>query len=125
MTSETPTALAAGAVEAGDRVCVACNAPQGVNFLLPNRRSVVLAGSGASPAMIEGGVLPLSGGYGLTLVAKDDWDEILRRYGASPLFKNGLIFAASTPADAAAEARVREGVKHGAEPAEPEPVPEG
>jgi hypothetical protein len=113
MIADVQNSAAAGS---DDRVCVACNLPRGIEYRLPGGRVARLAGSWRSPAALEGGGPPLSGGYGLTMVDRESWELVVKLYGDSAAFKAGLIYAAKTEGEAAAEAKSRGDVTHGDEP---------
>lgn len=101
-------------------VVVALNQPQGIVFRLfkdgSEYKRVHVKGNAANlVGTFNASPLP-RGGYGMTEISADDWNEIKRQYGDMQLFKNGLIFAASGVNNAQAQAKEQEGVKSGYEP---------
>ena len=102
-------------VVSSDLVCVALNRPYGVSFRMPDGRKVVLNGNGEPLIGKEKGVLPV-GAYGMTMVAREDWEYIVRTFGEYQLFKNGLCFAANRKRDAEKEADSRDDLRNGLEP---------
>ena len=75
---------------------------------------------GHSAADLKGlsmGTLPV-GGFGLTTIAKADWEAIRRIVQDWALFRNGLLFAHDKPADVTAEADEKAELRHGREPVE-------
>lgn len=56
------------------------------------RKTLTLAGNAVYLASAKGGALP-AGGYGVTVVDKDDWEEFKRRYGKTfaPWFRSGRL----------------------------------
>jgi hypothetical protein len=120
-----PVEAAAVAASGDDRVCVAVNLPRGISYML-GKRMVTLAGSGSALVDTAGGrLIPPPGTYGLTMVDKADWEEIVKRYGESVPFKAGLIFSAGGEAATGREALGRSGVRHGYEPSEESPAEGG
>ncbi len=111
---------ATASAESGDRVMVCLNRPTGIRFRLRDGRSVTVAGNAADLRGLDMGVLPL-GGYGMTSVRREDWEEILAVYGPTmEIFGRGLIFAAGDAASAADEAEDRKELRGGLEPVNPE-----
>lgn len=106
-------------VTSRDTVVVALNRPYGLSFRMPNGRKVVIKGNGESLIGKEKGVLPI-GAYGLTTIAADDWDYIMKHHSSMPIFKNGLCFATKRKADALDEAENRDDLRNGLEPIDPE-----
>ena len=102
-------------VVSGDLVCVALNRPYGVSFRMPDGRKVVLNGNGEALIGKEKGVLPV-GAYGMTMIAREDWEYIVKTFGEYSLFKNGLCFAATKRHDAEKEAESRDDLRNGLEP---------
>ncbi len=100
-------------------VAVALNRATGIQFALPDGRTVVINGNAAHLRGREKGVLPV-GAFGLTVVSAADWEYIKKTYGGMEIFQNGLIFAAERKADAAAEAAEKAELRHGIEPVDPE-----
>lgn len=61
-------------------------------FLLPRGRKVTINGNAVYLANAHGGALP-AGGYGVTVVDKADWDEVMKLYGKTyaPWFRSGRL----------------------------------
>lgn len=82
----------------GDMVCVMLNRPQGIKFLINNGKTVVeINGNGVNLKGKSKGILPI-GGYGMTMVPRDQWEEVKRMYGRMAYFKNKLILEAEDKA---------------------------
>lgn len=110
-------AAPAGAV---DTVVVALNRASGIVFPMPDGRRVIINGNAAHLRGKEKGILPV-GGYGLTTIARADWEFIEKTYGPSmKIFESGLIFAADRKANAVDMADERVELRHGLEPLDPE-----
>lgn len=114
-----PEAVKASAPVSGDTVVVALNRPYGLSFRMPNGKKVTIKGNGESLIGKEKGILPI-GAYGLTTIAADDWDYIMKNFSTMPIFKNGLCFATKRKADAVDEAENRDDLRNGLEPVDPE-----
>jgi hypothetical protein len=104
--------------KSSDNVCVALNMPHGVRFDLPGNKTVVIYGNAHHLVGKDKGVLPI-GGYGLTLVAKADWEYIKTTWKGMAIFEKGLIFATDSVADSQAEAKKLETLRNGFEPVSP------
>lgn len=117
--SKVQTAPETAVPSGGEIVAVACNMPSGVEFPLPDGRSVVLNGNAVHLRGQEMGALPV-GAYGITMVKKDDWEQIEKTYGNMAIFKNGLVFAQKKKDDAEAQAAEQAETRHGFEPVDPE-----
>lgn len=105
-------------------VIVAMNQPQGIIFRLfrgdsEYKRVKINGNAEGLIGALDAAKLP-RGGYGLTTIDVQDWNEIKRQYGSLPLFKNGLIFAASSVNSAQAQAREQSEIRSGFEPIDPE-----
>lgn len=101
-------------------VFVALNRPAGICYLLRDGRHVDI-GSNAAPLFgTDRGILPGKGHFGITPVAKDDWEEIKATYGQTAIFKSGRIFAHDSRDDSLAHAREMKEAKSGLEPSEGE-----
>lgn len=77
-----------------DMITVACGFPMGLKLPLKDG-VVVLNGMPLShivSAKKNGGFLPAAK-FGLTSIKKDQWDEILAKYGKCDFIVNGTIFA--------------------------------
>lgn len=107
---------------------VALNQPQAITFRLfrgegdaryEYKRVKIDGNAVAFVGNLDAGKLP-RGAYGFTTVDTEDWEEIKRQYGMLPLFKNGLIFAASSMGSAQAQAKEQAEIKSGYEPVDPE-----
>ena len=100
----------------GATVTVALCHPHGIKFVLRDGAHRVFVNGNASNLIGQNkGVLP-SGGFGLTEIKAEEWEEIKRVYGRMRIFKNGLIFAHEKPVNARAEADEKAGLRHGREP---------
>ena len=103
----------------GDSLSVDLGAGRWV-FPMPDGRRVIINGNAAHLRGKEKGILPV-GGYGLTTIARADWEFIEKTYGPSmKIFESGLIFAADRKADAVDMADERAELRHGLEPVDPE-----
>jgi len=103
------------AVETDSTVCVALNRPLGLSFRMPDGRQVVFNGNGEPFRGKEQGILQ-PGSYGLTIIAAEDWDYIIKTYGHLKIFTNGFCFATRKKVDAVAEAENRDDLRTGLEP---------
>lgn len=117
--TETAPAPVVQSMDSGS-ITVALNQPQGIVFRLfkdgSEYKRVHIEGNAAHLAgAFTASPLP-RGGYGLTTIAADDWQEIKKQYGELPIFKNGLIFAASSVQNASAQAKEQAEIKSGFEP---------
>lgn len=99
----------------GAPVTVALNRAMGIQFTMPDGRTVVIEGNAAKLRGLEKGILPV-GAYGLTQIAAADWEYIKKTYGQMDVIKNGLMFAAERKADAVDMADERAELRHGLEP---------
>ena len=74
-------------------VTVACAYPMGLKLALKSKL-LVLNGCPVSHIVNaqNGGYLP-AGKFGLTIVTKEDWEEVLARYGKTPIITKGMVFA--------------------------------
>lgn len=80
-----------------DMVTVACGIPMGLRLNLSDGE-LVLSGVPMSHIVsaIKGvGYLP-AGKFGLTVIKKSQWDEILAKYGRHDFIVNGTVFASET-----------------------------
>lgn len=102
-------------VETATTVAVALNRQTGIAFPMPDGRKVVINGNAAHLRGREKGILPV-GAFGITVIQKDDWDYIEKKYGGMDIFKNGLLFAADKKSRAQDEATEKEELRHGLEP---------
>lgn len=108
------------APSAADTVVVALNRASGIVFPMPDGRRVTINGNAIHLRGKEKSILPV-GGYGLTTIARADWEFIEKTYGPSmKIFESGLIFAADRKADAVDMADERAELRHGLEPVDPE-----
>lgn len=113
-----PESQPAPVSRASSTVAVALNHPFGLAFTMPNGRRVVLNGSAAHLRGKEKGVLP-AGAYGITVIAREDWEYIKSRYSGMAVFKKGLCFARDSQSDVRAMADERKELRHGFEAADP------
>lgn len=107
----------------GDTVMVALNKTGGVKYRMPDGRSVTFNGNATALIGKPKGILPTGGEFGLTLVAKEDWEWILKTYGNQKIFTEGLCFATSNEHDTRMEAESRDDLRNGLEPIDPEKDP--
>lgn len=121
--NKKPAAPSSTAVETPERsdlgddcVIVALNRPQGIIFRLKGGRQVEVHGNAVHLRGKEMGVLPTGGAFGLTPVARSDWEEIKRVYGNTALFKGGRIFAQASRSEALEQAEDHAKTRHGLEP---------
>ncbi|MCH5277755.1 MAG: hypothetical protein J1E80_07980 [Desulfovibrionaceae bacterium] len=117
------THAAADGSAGADTVVVALNRATGIIFTMPDGRRVTINGNAVQLRGKAEIKLPV-GAYGLTTIARADWEWIKKTYENSlPLFKSGLLFAAERKADAADMADERAELRHGLEPVDPEKTP--
>lgn len=102
----------------GNVVYVFANLPNGQSFNL-GKKTVTINGLTVDRLRTPDGSFA-GGKYGVTVVAADDWFEVMRRYGKMRMFQSGLVFDAPTLERGEAMARERGGLRHGWEPADPE-----
>jgi len=102
-----------------DIVTVALCHPLGIKFRLGKEHSVILRGNATDLIGKEKGILPM-GGFGLTQIRRDEWEEIKRVYGKMAIFRNGLIFAHEKKSYVEEESHEKEDLRHGFEPIEVE-----
>jgi hypothetical protein len=109
-----------------DVVHVFANLQSGQSFRLPASAACPdgssLTVSGLPVSRLKGldGSSFAGGKYGLTKVPADQWAQILKIYGKMNIFRNGLVFAASSLERGKAMARERGGLRHGFEPVDPD-----
>ena len=99
-----------------DMVFVALNRPTGIRYAMKDGRTVEIGGNAAHLIGKDMGILPVKGGFGLTPIARSDWEEIKATYGETALFKSGRIFAQEKQADALAQTRELKDTTSGLEP---------
>ncbi len=100
-----------------DKVIVCLKHPQGIKFNLPNNRYVIIKGNAANLKGLKSGILP-DGGFGMTVIDRQDWEHIKKTYSTMNVFKNGLIFASNDKASAARQSNEHDEIKSGMEPVE-------
>ncbi len=100
-----------------DKVIVCLKHPQGIKFNLPNNRYVIIKGNAANLKGLKSGILP-DGGFGMTVIDRQDWEHIKKTYSTMNVFKNGLIFASNDKASAARQSNEYDEIKSGMEPVE-------
>lgn len=101
-----------------DNVVVALNYPMGISFNLSRERRVRLNGNAENLRGKDKGQLP-TGAFGLTVIPREDWEEIKTKYGMMRLFRSGLIFVSDSKSNAEAEAEEKAETRHGLEPIDP------
>lgn len=102
-------------IETDSTVAVALNRQNGIMFVMPDGRKVTINGNAAHLRGKEKGKLP-SGAFGITVIAREDWDYIVKTYNGMEIFKTGLLFASDKKAKAIDEAEEKEETRHGLEP---------
>lgn len=87
------------------KIIVACRHPSGVNFPLPDGRTLTLAGAYTHNSFDPkiGRLLP--GAVGLTEVEDSVWDKVKEDYADHPLLTTGAVFAQDTAGKAKAQAK--------------------
>ncbi len=100
-----------------DKVIVCLKHPQGIKFNLPNNRYVIIKGNAAHLKGLKSGILP-DGGFGMTVIDRQDWEYIKKTYSTMNVFKNGLIFASNNKTSAESQSKEHDEVKSGMEPVE-------
>lgn len=100
-----------------DKVIVCLKHPQGIKFNLPNNRYVIIEGNAAHLKGLKSGILP-DGGFGMTVIDRQDWEYIKKTYSTLNMFKNGLIFSSNDKASAAQQSKEHDEIKSGMEPVE-------
>lgn len=111
-------------------VFVGCKLPSGLYLdradteatpgIAPDESQRVMLNGTSSVTDRSGLILPYSGGYGVTEVDADFFNDWMARHKDYPPVKNGLIFVVDKEADARKEARGRAGVQNGFEGANPD-----
>ena len=99
----------------GDTVIVALNDSLDRCYTLKSGRKVTLKCGSAGLRGAKRGSIPV-GAYGLTVIPRDDWEEIAATYGRTAIFKNNLIFVQDSPDKAEDQAKEQEETRHGLEP---------
>lgn len=95
-------------------VVIGCKLPNGC-VLRVGETEVILSGANSSNIV---------GGYGLTTVPSDLWDEWLAKYKDCDLVKKNTVFMQSNMAKAAAQAKEQAEIRTGMEPLNPDaPAP--
>lgn len=100
-----------------DKVIVCLKHPQGIKFNLPNNRYVIIEGNAAHLKGLKSGILP-DGGFGMTVIDRQDWEYIKKTYSPLNVFKNGLIFSSNDKASATIQSKEHDEIKSGMEPVE-------
>lgn len=103
-----------------DTVVVACGIPMGQIFNV-NGKEILLKGAPLShlvSAYQQGVFLP-AGKYGLTEIAREDWEAILKNYGYCDFIQNGVIFAKEHKEAVLEEAQEKSKKRLGFEQADP------
>ena len=100
-------------------VMVCLNRPTGIKFTLPNGKTVRINGNAVDLKGKDMVVLPV-GSYGMTMISKEDWEAIQKKYASSmPIFAQGLIFAPADTASALDEAKDKAELRGGLAPIDP------
>lgn len=100
-----------------DKVIVCLKHPQGIKFKLPNNRHVIIKGNATHLKGLKSGILP-DGGFGMTVIDRQDWEHIKKTYSTMNVFENGLIFASDNNASAKSQSKEHDEIKSGMEPVE-------
>ena len=103
-----------------DTVVVACGIPMGQRFNI-NGKTIELKGIPLShlvSATQQGMLLP-AGKYGMTEIAREDWEAILKNYGYCDFIQNGVIFAEEQKEAVEEKAQEKSKRKLGFEQADP------
>lgn len=118
---DTTNARTTGANETsgGDTVYVFANLPTAQNFKLGAGVTITINGMPASTLKKPGGGFFSGGKFGVTTVAREDWEEVLRVYGHMRMFKVGLVFAADTLDGGTAQSSELGSLRHGYEQVDP------
>lgn len=104
-------------------VTVACGIPMGLRLNLASG-DVLLEGMPMSHIVsaVKGvGYLP-AGKYGLTAVTKEQWEEIVAKYGKYDFMVNGVVFAKEDHDSVVAEAKEKSNKRMGFEQADPKGI---
>ena len=125
-------------------IWIACKVPNGLLLRLfdmidvpemtPNGpRTIKIAQQRGEPVKINGSAVkfntipdhPIPGGYGLTQVRADFWEEWAEKNRDHDALKNGMLFAQVKPDAAADQARAQHkaGIRSGMEPLDPKKLP--
>lgn len=114
--------------DAAVTVKVYCKLPHGIRYTMPDGREVRLVGAlGDERSALQVAGMPgrdSVAGHGVTPVAAEDWEQIVKDHGKSAAHVNGFIFSAKTDKSGAAEAREKAAEKTGFEPYDPAAHPE-
>jgi len=101
-------------------VYVFANLPNAQSFKLGDGKVITITGMPISKLKTPGGGFFAGGKYGVTVVENaDDWKEVVRIYGNMSMFKNGIIFAASSLEEGKVMARRSGSLRHSFEPVDP------
>lgn|GEM_PF-3828029 len=101
-------------IKSAETVTVALNDVNDRIYVLKDGRRITLKCGASHLRGQKSAALP-KGAYGLTRIAKADWEEIEKHYGQTKVFKNNLIFASVTDGAAGAEANEKKELVHGLE----------
>lgn len=96
-----------------DEVIVKYKSMHSIQFEL-NGKPVKINGSNEDLRGKPSGVLVTD--YGTTILARQTWEAVEKKYGSMSIFKNGLIFAYAQPASAEARAKENAGLDAGFAP---------
>lgn len=104
-----------------DTVTIGCGIPMGQRFFLSNGEVVELKGVPMSHLVsaAKGNAYLPAGKYGLTVIKKSQWKEILAKYGKCDFILNGVIFAERDVESAQAKGTELKEKKMGFEQADP------
>lgn len=104
--------------KAGSPVAIGCKLPNGLTLQFrkrPGTPEYKLNGANASRVI---------GGYGITTIPSDFWEEWKKAHVGFPPLANGLIFEQSSVAKAEDEAKEKSAIRSGLEPIDPKnPAP--
>lgn len=106
-----------------NKVIVASNFPTRLKFRVSTNsgmQEVIIMGNAENLRGKDKGTLPTSGAFGVTVLDREVWESIEKKYANFPAIKNGLIFASDSSATAKSEAINRQDLKNGLEPIDPQ-----
>lgn len=112
---------AAKPVKTASKVVVCLNSAHSIVFEIDGRK-IQINGSNENLRKQKEGILAV-GKFGESLIDKQDWEQIQKKYGRMEIFKSGLIYAQDNHASARDVAKEREKLRNGLEPVDPKTTP--
>lgn len=103
---------------ATQNVFVCYCSPQGLRFKVGGR-DILINGAKVSDIVTQNGNAMRSGKFGVTELAREDWDAILAVHAKTKLFKSGRILAVNSMEDVKAVTVERNTLRHGREQVDP------